>query len=103
VILLAAVRQEPSMDFSSAMQAELVGLPDPEVLAVAAKAGRILVTHDFRTMPRHFSDFLQTTVSPGVLLVPQRLPISEAVDQLILIWAASDADEWLNRIWRLPL
>src|SRR6202035_2272578 len=40
VILLAAVRQEPSMDFSSALQAELVGLPDPEVLAVAAKAGR---------------------------------------------------------------
>jgi len=28
------------MDFSSALQAELVGLPDPEVLAVAANAGR---------------------------------------------------------------
>jgi len=91
------------MDFSSALQAELVGLPDPEVLAVAAQAGRILVTHDFRTMPIHFADFLQTTASPGVLLVPQRMPVSEAVDQLILIWAASDADEWLNRIWRLPL
>ena len=74
-----------------------------EVLAAAAKAGRILVTHDFRTMPRHFADFLQTAASPGVLLVSQRLPLPEVVDQLILIWAASNADEWLNRICRLPL
>src|ERR1700680_2762487 len=102
-ILLAAVRQEPTMDFSSALQAELAGLPDLEVLAVAAKAGRILVTHDFRTMPKHFADFLQSAASPGVLLVSQQLPVIEVVDQLILIWAASDADEWLNRICRLPL
>ena len=102
-ILLATVRQEPAIDFSSAYEAELAGLPDLEVLAAAAKAGRMLVTHDLRTMPRHFGDFLQAAASPGVLLVPQHLPVPEVVDQLILIWAASDADEWLNRICRLPL
>jgi hypothetical protein len=102
-ILLAAIRQEPAIDFSSALQAELAGLPDLEVLAAAATAGRILVTHDFRTMPKHFADFLKTAASPGVLLVSQRLPVPEVVDQLILIWAASNADEWLNRICRLPL
>ena len=30
---------------------------DPDVLAVAAREGRILVSHDFGTMPRHFRDF----------------------------------------------
>jgi hypothetical protein len=54
-------------------------------------------------MPKHFADFLHSTASPGVLLVSQHLPVTEVVDQLILIWAASDADEWLNRICRLPL
>jgi hypothetical protein len=87
MILLAAKRQEPAMDFSSALQAELAGLPDSEVLAVATKEARILVTHDLRTMHRHFADFLQTATSPGVLLVPQHLPVPEVVDELIFIWA----------------
>jgi len=45
---------------------------DPKVLALAAEQDRILVSHDFKTMPRHFGDFLQARgSSPGVLLVPQ--------------------------------
>jgi hypothetical protein len=39
------------MDFRSAVQADLAGTPDLEVLAASAKDGRILVTHDFKTMP----------------------------------------------------
>ena len=40
---------------------------------------------------------------PGVILVPQHLPIGEAIDELVLIWGASDAEEWQNRILRIPL
>jgi hypothetical protein len=46
------------MDFLSANGADLVGVPDPEVLALAAAQERILVSHDFQTMPRHFGDVL---------------------------------------------
>jgi hypothetical protein len=55
IILVATVRQEPSIDFQTAPAAGLASLSDREVLAVAARAGRVLVTHDQRTMPRHFS------------------------------------------------
>jgi hypothetical protein len=79
-------------------------VPDPEVLALAAAQDRILVSHDFQTMPRHFGDFLQAgNSSPGVILVPQRLPVGDAIEELVLIWTASDADEWQNRILRIPL
>jgi hypothetical protein len=94
------------MDFLSANGADLEGVPDPEVLALALAAAedRILVSHDFHTMPRHFGNFLQAgNSSPGVLLVPQRLPVGEAIEELVLIWAASDTDEWQNRILRIPL
>jgi hypothetical protein len=92
------------MDFLSANEAKLEGVPDPEVLALATEQDRILVSHDFQTMPRHFSDFLQTRgSSPGVILVPQHLPIGEAIEELVLIWGASDAEEWENRILRIPL
>lgn len=91
------------MDFWTAVQAGLSGVPDREVLAASAKAGRILVTHDIRTMPTHFGDFVQSEVSAGVLLVPQHLPVPVAVEQLVLIWAASEPEEWVNRICALPL
>ena len=41
--------------------------------------------------------------SPGVIVVPQSLPIGEAIEELVLIWGASDAGEWENRILRIPL
>jgi hypothetical protein len=103
-IVAGCLRREPEMDFLSANEADLEGVPDPEVLALAAAGDRILVSHDFHTMPRHFGNFLQAgNSSPGVLLVPQRLPVGEAIEELVLIWAASDADEWRNRILRIPL
>jgi hypothetical protein len=92
------------MDFLSATDANLSGVSDPRVLALAAEQYRILVSHDFRTMPRHFADFLLAHgSSPGLILVPQYLPIGEAIEELVLIWGASDAEEWRNRILKIPL
>jgi hypothetical protein len=97
-------RREPSMDFLSANEAELEGVPDPVVLKLATEQDRILVSHDFQTMPRHFGDFLQSRgSSPGLILVPQHLPIGRAIEEILLIWAASEAEEWKNRICAIPL
>src|SRR5215472_12744212 len=97
-------RREPGMDFLSANDARLEGVPDPEVLAIAAKQNRVLVTHDFKTIPRHFAEFIQAhSSSPGVILVPQYLPIGEAIADLVLIWAVCDTQEWQNRITRIPI
>lgn len=96
-------RYEPAMDFLSANEAGLDGIPDPDVLVIAADQNRILVTHDVQTMPRHFGDFLMTgRTCPGVFLVSQYEAIRVIVDELVLIWAASDAQEWENRIVKLP-
>jgi hypothetical protein len=51
---------------------QLKGLPDREVLALAARDGRILVTHDSGTMPRHFGEFVESERSAGVIIVPRR-------------------------------
>jgi hypothetical protein len=95
-------REEPTLDFLSANEARLRGVPDPEVLAFAAAQNRILVTHDFKTMPRHFGEFLRRQSSPGVFLVSQYTAIGEVIDELVLIWAASDAEEWKDRILKVP-
>src|SRR6266516_2514024 len=85
-IVAGCLRREPTMDFRTAYEANLEGVPDPKVLVLASEQDRILVSHDFQTMPRHFGDFLQTRgSSPGVLLVPQYLTIGEAIEELVLI------------------
>jgi Domain of unknown function (DUF5615) len=103
IILLAMIRREPSIDFLTAEAADLAGLKDPEVLTVAAREGRVLVSHDQKTMPRHFAEFIVHTPSPGLLIVPQHLSIAAAVEDLFLIWFATEAEEWINRIRFLPL
>ncbi|CAN5382456.1 hypothetical protein BH24GEM3_BH24GEM3_21750 [soil metagenome] len=103
ILLLAAKRREPAVDFQSATEAALAGLDDKEVLALAASEGRVLVTHDRRTMPRHFAEFIATESSAGVLLIPQHLPVAAAVDDLMLIWYATEKEEWINQIRSLPL
>ena len=103
IILHAIVRREPACDFQTAAAAGLTGMRDPQVLALAARAGRMLVTHDQKTMPQHFATFIATETSPGVLIIPQRLPVTTAVEDLLLIWSTMDAEEWRNTIRFLPL
>jgi predicted nuclease of predicted toxin-antitoxin system len=103
-IVSGCIRREPAVDFLSAHVAKLHGIPDIEVLAIAAEHDRILVTHDFQTMPRHFGEFIEARgSSPGVFLVKQRAPLADVIEALMLIWAASDAREWRNRILVIPL
>lgn len=79
------------------------GLNDREVLAIAAASGRVLVTHDRKTMPEHFAAFIAVQRSAGVLVVPQKMAISRAAEELILVRTASEAEEWIDRIYCLPL
>jgi len=101
-IVRATRRREPAIDFQLASEAQsgrgLQGLSDEQVLALAAQEGRILVTHDYRTMPSHFARFIATTASPGVIILPQKMPLSVAAEWMVTIWAASEAEEWVNQI-----
>lgn len=103
IIVSAIARRHQEIDFRTATAAGLARLNDPEVLALAARDGRVLVTHDHRTMPRYFGDFIGTSPSPGLIVVPQILTIRDAADALILIWAVTKPEEWVNRVAYLPV
>ncbi|HEX9655024.1 MAG TPA: DUF5615 family PIN-like protein, partial [bacterium] len=86
------------IDFQTAKAAKISGLDDEDVLAIAAKESRLLVTHDRKTIPKHFGKFIKSQDCPGVLIVPQKLPVSKVVEDLVLIWTATESVEWTNRI-----
>jgi hypothetical protein len=94
-IVRATLRREPAIDLQLATAARdgagLRGIPDAQVLAVAAQEGRMLL-----------GDFIAIQESPGVIIMPQRMLINVAVEWIITIWAASEAEEWMNQILILP-
>jgi hypothetical protein len=81
----------------------LYGWPGSEVLALTAQENRILVTHDCRTMPRHFAEYILQHTSPGVFIIAQNVSVRVAIEELLLIWTASESEEWRNLIVELPL
>lgn len=102
-IRVGVLRREPSINFQSAFAAQLDGVKDPEVLLLAAEQGRILVSHDENSLPGHFRDFLAAGYkSSGVFIVRQGAPIGAVIESIVLLWVASEADEWINRIGWLP-
>src|SRR5271168_2656072 len=90
-ILRGLRRVAPEIDFRTAFDAGLEGLGDHEVLRIAAHAGRILVSQDRRTMPAHFARYSASARSSGVILLREAIPISTAIDELVLVWSASEA------------
>ena len=102
-IVLGLRRREPSANFVQVYEVSVRGKDDLIVLQIVAEPNRILVSHDVRTLPRHFRHFITRQSSPGVFLIPQKLPLSTAIEQLSLIWLASEVQEWVNQIHFLPL
>jgi hypothetical protein len=103
-IVAGILRREPAVDFQTAQSAGLRGLLDAEVLALAAADHRVLVSHDVGTIPVHFRAFRDAgRNSSGVFLIPQRLDVGTAIEELLLMWLASEAWEWENRLEWLPL
>jgi hypothetical protein len=102
-IVTGVLRREPQIDFTTATATRLRGLSDLEVLAIAAQDGRVLVSHDRRTMPHAFFQFVQSNESPGLFLVSQKTEVLDAIESLLLAWSASDAEEWKNRMIVLPV
>ena len=102
-LVQAVLRLEPSIEFSTAQQAGALGLGDPEVLDVAARRGRLLVTRDKATFPQHFADFITRNKSTGVIVVPPHMTIAQIAEELFLVWLVMEAEEWINRITYLPV
>jgi len=95
--------REPAIDIVDVKNVGLRGTKDPVLLELAAEQERILVTHDRRTMVNHVRERAAAGKrNPGLFIVPQRIPIGEIVETLLLVWAASQAEEWRDQVVHLP-
>ncbi len=82
-IVKGVLRREPEIDFRTATSASLSGLSDLEALTLAAEEGRILVSHDRKTMPQTFGRFIQSRMSPGLFLISQKTDLLVSIESVL--------------------
>lgn len=79
------------------------GTPDPELLSYAEAHKLALVTADRKTMPDHVQDHLATGGHVwGVFLIQRGATWADLIEDLLLIWSASNAEDWCDHLERLP-
>jgi hypothetical protein len=90
----------PAIDILDVKTVGLRGARDPALLELAAEQGRITISHDADTMTMHFWERIESgRSSPGLFIVPQEPSvIGRVIDSLLLVWVASDPEEWRNRV-----
>jgi predicted nuclease of predicted toxin-antitoxin system len=98
------LRREPDLDLLRVQDVGLLGAQDPEVLEWAAEHGRILLSHDQATLPDFAYDRMEAgEPMPGVFVVPRRLSVRQAIEEILLLAACSELSEWSGRVLYLPL
>jgi hypothetical protein len=95
-------RRKPAIDFRGADGVIPEGATDPEVLQIAAQAGRVLVSRDVTTTPGHFDRFIAQRESPGVLLIPSRRSIGPVIEGLLLVWLSWSPEDLHNQVRWVP-
>jgi Domain of unknown function (DUF5615) len=103
-IVRGLLLRRPTLDLVRLQDTGLEGVEDPAVLAWAAEHNRIPLTHDRATMP----DFAYARMAarkpmPGVFVIDDRLPVRQAIDELLLVDAGSERAEWAGLVLYLPL
>ncbi len=83
--------------------APVLGTPDPLILDWIESNGYMLVSRNRRTIPVHLQEhIIQGKEIPGIFLIRSKATIAQIIDDLLMIWQASEADEYRNQIRYLP-
>jgi hypothetical protein len=103
--ILRGLRQrDADLEVVHALDAGLAGTADPDVLLWAERQQRVLLTHDVNTMPGHaYARLVAGEHVAGVCIIPQSLPVGQAIEELLIIAECSDLDDWKDQVRYQPL
>jgi len=76
---------------------------DPDLLIWLEATGYILVTNDESTIPGHLIDhYNQGRHVPGILWIRDGASLGQIIEALFMIWDASEAEEYVDRLLHIP-
>ena len=103
-IMRGLLYRRPDLDLVRVQDVGLGEADDPTILEWAAGHNRILLTHDRATMP----DFAYARIAsglpmPGMFVLNDRMPLRQAIDEILFLDEYSEQDEWNHLVVYLPL
>lgn len=103
-IVRGLLRRKPDLDIVRVQDVGLRGEEDPIILEWAAREERVLLTHDAATMTYFaYERVRKGKPMPGVIEVPDDLPIGIAIEDILLLAEYSERSEWESQVIYLPL
>jgi hypothetical protein len=103
-IVRGLLRRQPELDIVRIQDVGLSGADDPTVLEWAAREGRVLLTHDVSTIIKYAYERVRAgQPMPGVFEVGRNVPISRAIEDILLLAEYSFDNEWEGQVRYLPL
>jgi uncharacterized protein DUF5615 len=103
-ILRGLLRRVSDLDIVRIQDTVIAGSDDSTVIEWAAQEGRILLTHDVKTITRFAYERVEQGLSmPDVVEVRATLGIGQAIEELILFSEVSNEEEWEGQVIYLPL
>lgn len=96
--------RQPNLDLIRVQDVGLIEVEDPAILAWAAENQRIILTHDRATMPDFaYERLVRGEAMLGMFVINDRMPIRQAIDELLLIIDCTEQIEWKSVVLYLPL
>jgi hypothetical protein len=103
-IVTGLLRREPAVECARVREFGMGEASDDAILDFAARHGWLVVSHDVNTMPAAaFARLANGRAMAGLLMVPQTEPIRAAIESLLLVWSASEREEWSGQVAFLPI
>jgi len=103
-IFRGLIRRHPHLDIARVQDVGLLSASDPDILEWAYQHGRIVLTHDQKTMPTFaYQRLADDKPVAGMIVMKHTIGVGKAIEDILLIISCTTMDEWVNQIQLLPL
>ena len=103
-VVSGVLRREPAIEFLRVRDLGMSERTDAEILDYSARQGLLVVSHDVNTMPAAaYARLSEGESFPGLFMIEQMSAIGPVIESLLLIWSASELEEWKDQVVFLPL
>ena len=104
-IKIATIRLNQAIDILCVgeQDAPSFGTLDPDILLYLESAQRLLITDNRKSMPGHLeSHWASGGRIWGLFWVRPQTQIGQLAQALVLVWEATEAEEWIERVDWIP-
>jgi hypothetical protein len=103
-ILRGLLRVIPNLDVIRIQDTEIFGLEDPAVLEWCMTERRVLLSHDYKTIPKYAYDRLVVGQNfAGIIMIPKDQALLQSIEEIHLLLETLEPEEWLNLVYYLPI